>query len=144
MRSVYTIEIPKINKVYSQDGWLLCLLGLCTVQSGRSSPTFQRCLLTPSSGSHRPDVGGSKHLWNVGKLLPDYMAQQPRRQPSSYSPPWQPEISLMTEAASTSETSVNFYQIPWSNNPEDSHLHTRRRENLKSHKAYSELTIIFI
>jgi hypothetical protein len=21
-----------------------------------------------------PDDGGSKHLWNVGKLLPDYMA----------------------------------------------------------------------
>jgi hypothetical protein len=29
------------------------------------------------------DDGGSKHLWNVGKILPDYMAQQPRRQPSS-------------------------------------------------------------
>jgi hypothetical protein len=27
-----------------------------------------------------PDDGGSKHLWNVGKLLPDYTAQQPRRQ----------------------------------------------------------------
>jgi hypothetical protein len=24
----------------------------------------------------------SKHLWNVGKLLPDYTALQPRRQPS--------------------------------------------------------------
>jgi hypothetical protein len=39
------------------------------------------------------EVGGSKHLWNVGKLLPDYRAQHPRRQPSSYSPPWEPEIS---------------------------------------------------
>jgi hypothetical protein len=28
---------------------------------------------------HRPDDGGSKHLWNVGKLLPDYMAQHLRR-----------------------------------------------------------------
>jgi hypothetical protein len=34
-----------------------------------------------------PDDGNSKHPWNVGKLLPDYTAQQPRRQPSSYSPP---------------------------------------------------------
>jgi hypothetical protein len=34
--------------------------------------------------SHRPDDGGSKVLWNVGKLLPDYTALQPRRQPSSY------------------------------------------------------------
>jgi hypothetical protein len=40
---------------------------------------------------------------------------------------------LMMEAASTSETSVNFYQTTRRNNPEDSHLHTRRRENLKSH-----------
>jgi hypothetical protein len=42
-------------------------------------------------------------------------------------------IALM-EAASTSKTSVNFYQITLRNNPENSHLHTRRRENLKSHK----------
>jgi hypothetical protein len=27
-------------------------------------------------------------------VLPDYRAQQPRRQPSSYSPPWEPENSL--------------------------------------------------
>jgi hypothetical protein len=27
------------------------------------------------------------------------------------------------EAASTSETSVNFYQATWRNIPEDSHLH---------------------
>jgi hypothetical protein len=43
-------------------------------------------------------------------------------------------IVLMIEAVSTSETSVNFYQTTWRNIPEDSHLHTRRRENLKSHK----------
>jgi hypothetical protein len=35
--------------------------------------------------THRPDDGDSKHLRNVGKLLPDYRTQQPRRQPSSYS-----------------------------------------------------------
>jgi hypothetical protein len=32
---------------------------------------------------HDPDDGGSKHLWNVDKLIPDYRALQPRRQPSS-------------------------------------------------------------
>jgi hypothetical protein len=32
-------------------------------------------------------------------------------------------IALMMEAASTSETSVNFYQTLRRNNPEDSHLH---------------------
>jgi hypothetical protein len=43
---------------------------------------------------HRPDDGGSKDLWNVSKLLPDYTALQPKRQPSSYSPPWEPLILL--------------------------------------------------
>jgi hypothetical protein len=42
-------------------------------------------------------------------------------------------IALMMEAASNSETSVNFYQTTRCNNLEDSHRHTRRRENLKSH-----------
>jgi hypothetical protein len=37
------------------------------------------------------------------------------------------------EAASTSETSPKFYQITRLYNPEDSHRHIRRRENLKSH-----------
>jgi hypothetical protein len=31
------------------------------------------------------DDAGSKHFWNVGKLLSDYAAQQPRRLSSSYS-----------------------------------------------------------
>jgi hypothetical protein len=42
-------------------------------------------------------------------------------------------IALMMESASTSEMSVNFYQTTLYNNPEDSLLYTRRRENLKSH-----------
>jgi hypothetical protein len=33
-------------------------------------------------------------------------------------------IALMMEAASTSETSVNFYQTVRHNIPEDSHLHS--------------------
>jgi hypothetical protein len=40
-------------------------------------------------------------------------------------------IVLMMDTASTSETSVNFYQTTQRNNPEQSHLHTRRSENLK-------------
>jgi hypothetical protein len=31
-------------------------------------------------------------------------------------------LALMMETASTSETSVNFYQTAWRNIPEDSHL----------------------
>jgi hypothetical protein len=37
------------------------------------------------------------------------------------------------EAARTSETLVNFYQTTRRYNPEDSHLRTQRRENLKSY-----------
>jgi hypothetical protein len=43
---------------------------------------------------------------------------------------------MMMEAASTSETLVIFYQTTRRNNPKDSHLYTRRRENLKSHILY--------
>jgi hypothetical protein len=45
-----------------------------------SLSTFKRCLLPPSSGR-----------W-VGKLLQYYTAQEPIRQPFSYSPPWESEI----------------------------------------------------
>jgi hypothetical protein len=41
-------------------------------------------------------------------------------------------MALMMGAVSTSETSVKFYQTTLRNNPEDSYLYTRRRENLKS------------
>jgi hypothetical protein len=40
---------------------------------------------------------------------------------------------LMMEAARTSETSVNFYQITRCYDQEDSHLRTHRRESLKSY-----------
>jgi hypothetical protein len=42
-------------------------------------------------------------------------------------------IALMMEAARTSKTLVNFYQTTRRYNPEDSHLRTLRRENLKSY-----------
>jgi hypothetical protein len=42
-------------------------------------------------------------------------------------------IALIMEAVGTSETSVNFNVTTWRYIPEDSKLHTRRRENLKSH-----------
>jgi hypothetical protein len=46
--------------------WKNFLLVGCAVKSG-----------------NRPDDGGSKDLWNVGQFLRDYMAQRPRRRPSS-------------------------------------------------------------
>jgi hypothetical protein len=42
-------------------------------------------------------------------------------------------IALMMEAASISETSVNFYPTTRRNIPEDSHLYIFRRDNLKFH-----------
>jgi hypothetical protein len=42
-------------------------------------------------------------------------------------------IVLKMKATSTSETLVNFYQNSRRYNPEDSHLRTNRRDNLKSY-----------
>jgi hypothetical protein len=48
--------------------------------------------------------------------------------------------ALTMEAASTPETSVNVYQTTRHNIPEDIHLHTHCRKNLKSHlKCYFAL-----
>jgi hypothetical protein len=46
------------------------------------------------------------------------------------------------EAARTSERLVKIYQTTRRNNPEDSHLHTRRRENLKSNLTNRFVTTI--
>jgi hypothetical protein len=53
-------------------------------------------------------------------------------------------IALMMEEASTSETWVNFYQTTRRNNPEDSHLQTRRCENLKSHDDFLVSKHVFL
>jgi hypothetical protein len=45
------------------------------------------------------------------------------------------------EAARTSETSVNFYQTTRRNNPDDVHIHTHRRENLKTQHVISSPSI---
>jgi hypothetical protein len=50
-------------------------------------------------------------------------------------------IALIMKALSTSETSVNSYQITRSNIPEGSHLQSRRRENLKSHPIKMSLAV---
>jgi hypothetical protein len=48
-------------------------------------------LVSPGRWVTRPDDGGSKGLWNAVKLIPVYTALQPRRQPSSYSLPSEPQ-----------------------------------------------------
>jgi hypothetical protein len=59
---------------------------------------------------------------------------------------WVDAIAVMMEAVCTSETSVNFHHSTRCNNPEDSHLHTRRRENVKSHlvNLYGEATLRYV
>jgi hypothetical protein len=47
----------------------------------------------------------------------------------------------MMESESTYETSVNFYQTTRRYNPEDSYLHTRRCENLKSY--FTKILFVF-
>jgi hypothetical protein len=44
-------------------------------------------------------------------------------------------IALIMEAVRISETSVDVYLTTWQHIAEYSELHTRRRENLKSHKV---------
>jgi hypothetical protein len=53
-------------------------------------------------------------------------------------------IALMMEAARTSETLVIFYQTTRRYKPEDSHLRTHRRENLKSYKTCAYLGIFLM
>jgi hypothetical protein len=56
--------------------------------------------------------------------------------------PCSPVIALKMEAVNTSETSVNIYQTTRRNIPEDSHLHTRLRENPKSHQIFNSFNML--
>jgi hypothetical protein len=63
----------------------------------RSRPNSLRKILRSAResnpGPHRPDAGGNTYLWNVGRQL-FYTAVHPRKQIwTSYSPPWELEIS---------------------------------------------------
>jgi hypothetical protein len=49
---------------------------------------------------------------------------------------WRCLVEVYQRKASTSETLVNFYQTTRRYNPEDSHLHTHRRESLKSYMKH--------
>jgi hypothetical protein len=48
-------------------------------------------------------------------------------------------VALMMAAVSTLETPVNFYQSALRNVPEESHVHSRHHENLKSLTSYVSL-----
>jgi hypothetical protein len=58
-----------------------------------------------SSGMQNPYDGGSNLLWNVGQYLPDYTVLHSRRQSSSYSSPWEFQMS-------TSKNSICQFYAP--------------------------------
>jgi hypothetical protein len=79
---------------------------------------------------------GNTHTHNEGGLLRCGLVQSDR-----YWPTFQRNclptlwgLTLMMEAVSSSETSASIYKTTWCNVPQDSHLHTYCRENLKSHR----------
>jgi hypothetical protein len=50
----------------------------------------------------------------------------------------------MMEAVSTSETPATFLRATRRNIPEDSYLHARRRENLKSYQVCGSQSVMWI
>jgi hypothetical protein len=50
-------------------------------------------------------------------------------------------ITLMMEAVSIFETSVSFYEIPWRNMPEDSHIQETGEWEILHDEKYSPLNI---
>jgi hypothetical protein len=93
---LFTADISKAEDTGTQAlraggnrGWHESLLLCCNAQSRRNWPTFQRCLLPISLEKYHPDDGGSKHLWNFGKFLPEYIWQHSRRLWSRQCLPWE-------------------------------------------------------
>jgi hypothetical protein len=54
------------------------------------------------------------------------------------------EIAQTMETERISETSVSFYQTTRCNMPEDSHFHTRRRENQKYYRRNTAKNAAFL
>jgi hypothetical protein len=52
---------------------------------------YQHCRATCCL-HHQGDEWWNKYLWNIRKLLSDYLVLEPRRQPFSYLLPWKPQI----------------------------------------------------
>jgi hypothetical protein len=115
------------NAEVVQTSWLRC----CDVT------TVSLLLYENKDVSSIKEAGGGANqwslkmtvFWNVG---PCSLVDTDRRIRGAYCLTYS-LIALMLEAVRTSGTSVSFYQTTRPNIPDDSHLHTRRRENLKSH-----------
>jgi hypothetical protein len=119
--------------------WHPCTFSLCLPSQTHTCNAVYTHMLPHASAINSVRIKHSKHA-NMQKvedncLLGCCVVQTDISEVLIYDP-WL--IALMMEKASTSETSVNFYQTTLCNIPEDSHLHTRRRENLKSHHAKTQ------
>jgi hypothetical protein len=87
------------------------------IETARTSETSVNFYQTTRNYTHRPDDWGSKDLWNVGKLLPNYTTLQLRRQPSSQMNPVHILISYFfdvhyTVSLSTKRTSSFCLLLP--------------------------------
>jgi hypothetical protein len=67
-------------------------------------------------------------------LLPDYTALQPRRQPSSYSPPWEPQILQFTSDLLSVHAVYTPYKYKYVWNP----VHKMSQVGTKEHPNISE------
>jgi hypothetical protein len=91
MTAFWNVALCSLVEVYR------CFKGAYCLYHQDTMPCFPILKPVPRSQlAQCPDDGGSKRFWNVDKLLPDYTVQEPRRQSSSYSLPWEPEISPAT------------------------------------------------
>jgi hypothetical protein len=73
----------------------------------------QRFRDTYSLQHQGPDDGGSKYFWNVGKLLPDYTALQPRRQPSQYLRRKHSSIPMHISSFFKTESQISHVALPF-------------------------------
>jgi hypothetical protein len=102
------------------------------------------CLASSVRLIHRPDDRGSTHLWNVGLFQWDYSAlQQIRLSSSSMMIAVFRDvglvITLMMEAVSSSETSVNICQTSRRNDTERSHRYLAQNLWRPSSRTYLRL-----
>jgi hypothetical protein len=86
-------------------------------QSDTLSPSLNLLLCTFKLEHSMKLVRHFSNLYSIGSITSD-------------------QIALMMVAARISKTLVNFHQTTRRYNPEDSHLRTHRRENLKSYKVH--------
>jgi hypothetical protein len=91
MRSAYKNFSRKTStedtnwETYTEEQQYQACVSNCVWNCGAGRTSLRWC--------DRPDVGCSRHLWNVGQFSRDYTKQHPRRQSPAYLSLLKPEIS---------------------------------------------------